>query len=121
MSISKEVLTQIAKDMKNHLSDGTDFLKFTMELDNIHKFQRMPETKSGNPAKLGYLLNPEIEGKTARRDKYFWNANAWIEYCNYINKVKDEVSLLLKVMEKINPNAIGSSTTSSEKVHHSYK
>ena len=124
MTITKEVAIKIATDMKKHLKDDDGFATFSMTVGGITlNFQKMPETfnKKGvqtGPAKLGLVYNPVIDGKTARKGKYFWESNTFSATVDDMIKIRDVGILLLKLMEKVNPS--NTARTSAQKVDHNY-
>lgn len=118
MTITKEVAQKIATDMAKHLKSDGDFDTFTMTVGGITlSFQRLPEGKNV-PAKLGMVFNPVINGKTARKGKYFWDAESFNAYVEALNDIKDVGTLMLKIMAKINPK--GNVKTTNKKADHSY-
>lgn len=103
---TNENMVKVVKLLKNLLTDGKDWANLTI---NGLTVQKLPAklNKNGDiikPATLALVFNPTIDGLQARKGKYFHNKSGFIGYLKAIEKDADLGTMLLTLMEKVNPN-----------------
>jgi len=105
--VNKEKVALLAKELAKFLKTAKDWDVFDLAIDGI-SFQKLPESKK-KPASIALIFNPL--GK--RKGTYFKDSDSYTKYNEAMTEKKDIATLLLKIVEKVNPTQ--SATITSKK------
>ena len=96
---TKEDMVKVVNVLKNLLKDGDDWATLTI---NGLTIQKLPANKSKS-ASLALKFNPIINGKQARKGKYFHNKDGLTGYYSAMTDSLDLATALLVLIGKVNP------------------
>ena len=103
---TKEDMVKVVKVLKELLVKGDDWATLTI---NGLTIQKLPANKS-KTASLALIFNPVINGKQARKGKYFHNKDGFLGYLTAIEESSDLATALLVLIGKVNPKGATVST-----------